>query len=272
MRPVPVGKSGDKGVAVKGPRTAVPSTGPLCRLCSSSAAGLPRPERAPVNDAQTISNASRRRVVESLSGARSWLVDRQHQLPSGMAGHSTFERLSGYCQRDRLCDHRANCASIDQRRDLAQLFAIGSDDEEHAALAVLAVRCCFGFGDRLRQTDQDSSRLQHLPGSFARTTTDGVKNDIRIAHGLFEPNALIVNDLIRPKVEQEVAVLSRRGADHVRTLPAGNLNRKGANPSGGAVDQHTLARRKSRVLEKGLPGSKRRKRDGGRLHKIKCLG
>jgi hypothetical protein len=39
------------------PRTAVPSTGPLCHLCSSSAAGLPRPERAPVNDAQTISNA-----------------------------------------------------------------------------------------------------------------------------------------------------------------------------------------------------------------------
>src|SRR5438552_16430134 len=34
----------------------VPSTGPLCHLCSSSAAGLPRPERAPVNDAQTISN------------------------------------------------------------------------------------------------------------------------------------------------------------------------------------------------------------------------
>src|SRR5215471_14555037 len=262
MRPVPVGKSGDKGVAVKGPRTAVPSTGPLCRLCSSSAAGLPRPERAPVNDAQTISNASRsnasrRRVVESLSVARSWLVNRQHQLPSGMAGHSTFERLSGYCQRDRLCDHRANCASIDQRRDLAQLFAIGSDDEEHAALAVLAVRHCFGCGERLRQTDQDSSRLQHLPGSFARTTTDGVKNDIRIAHGLFEPNVLIVNHLIRPKVEQEVAVLSRRGADHVRTLPAGNLNRKGANPSGGAVDQHTLTWRKSRVVEKGLPRRER---------------
>jgi len=40
-----------------GPRTVVPSTGPLCHLCSSSAARLPRPERAPVNDAQTISNA-----------------------------------------------------------------------------------------------------------------------------------------------------------------------------------------------------------------------
>src|SRR5262249_1485157 len=46
MRPVPGGRSGDKGVAVEGPRTAVPSTGPLCHLCSSSAAGLPRPERA----------------------------------------------------------------------------------------------------------------------------------------------------------------------------------------------------------------------------------
>src|ERR1043166_7575262 len=40
-----------------GPRTAVPSTGPLCHRSSSSTAGLPRPERAPVTDAQTISNA-----------------------------------------------------------------------------------------------------------------------------------------------------------------------------------------------------------------------
>src|SRR5262244_3354333 len=37
---------------------------------------------------------SRRRVVEWLSVARSKLVDRQHQLPSGMAGHSTFKCLS----------------------------------------------------------------------------------------------------------------------------------------------------------------------------------
>src|SRR5215470_16054712 len=200
---------------------------------------------------------SRRRVVESLSVARSWLVDRQHQLPSSMAGHSTFKCLSGFCQRDCLCDHRANCTSIDQRRDLAQLFAIGSDDEEHAALAAPAVRCCFGLGDRLRQADQDASRLQHLPGPFARAATDGVKNDIHITHDLFEPNVLIVNDLIRPKVEQEVAVLSRRGADHVRTVPAGNLNRKATHPSGGAVDQYTLPWRKSRVVEEGLPSRER---------------
>src|SRR5262250_1402233 len=83
-----------------------------------------------------IALSSLRRVVESLSVARSWLVDGQHQLPSGMAGHSTFKCRSGFCQRDCLCDHRADCASIDQRRDLAQLFAIGSDDEEHAALAM----------------------------------------------------------------------------------------------------------------------------------------
>src|SRR5262249_17340140 len=57
MRPVPGGRTGDKGVAVEGLRTAVPSTEPLCDLCSSSAAGLPCPERAPVNDAQTISSA-----------------------------------------------------------------------------------------------------------------------------------------------------------------------------------------------------------------------
>src|SRR5262245_40822528 len=254
MRPAPGGGAatrGGGGGAENGRSVNGAFTPPMLVVCRRTAAFRARR----VNDAQTISDASRRRVVES--GARSWLVDRQHQLPSGMAGHSTFECLSGYCQWDRLCDHRANCANIDQRRDLAQLFAIGSDDEEHAALAVLAVHRCFGFGDRLRQTDQDSSRLQHLPGSFARTTTDGVKNDIHIAHGLFEPNVLIVNDLIRPKVEQEVAVLSRRGADHVRTLPAGNLNRKGANPSGGAVDQHTLTWRKSRVVEKGLPSRER---------------
>src|SRR5262249_38939587 len=142
-------------------------------------------------------------------------------------------------------------------RDLAQLFAIGSDDEEHAALAAIAVRRCFGFGDRLRQTDEDSSWLQYLPGSFARAATDGVKNDIHITHDLFEPNVLIVNDLIRAEVQQEVAVLSRRGADHVRTVPAGNLNRKAANPSGGAVDQHTLTWRKSRVIEEGLPSRER---------------
>src|SRR5262245_21272089 len=58
MRPVPGGgRSGDKGVAVEEPKTALPSTGPLRHLGSSSAAGLPRPERAPVNDTQTISNA-----------------------------------------------------------------------------------------------------------------------------------------------------------------------------------------------------------------------
>src|SRR5262249_47034310 len=70
MRPVPGGRSGDKGVAVERPRTAVPSTGPLCHLCSSSAAGLPRPEGTPVNDAQTSSNAipATRRLV-LVSGA-----------------------------------------------------------------------------------------------------------------------------------------------------------------------------------------------------------
>src|SRR5439155_1457404 len=158
-----------------------------------------------------------------------------------------------------------------KRREPAELLAIGPDDEEHAAPAALAVRRCFALGDRLWQADQDASRLQHLPGPFARAATDGVKNDIHVTHGLFEPIVLIVNDLIRPKVEQEVVVLSRRGADHVRTAPAGSLNRKGANPSGGAVDQHTLAWRKSRVLEKGLPDRERRKRDGGRLQKIECL-
>src|SRR5262249_54367107 len=61
------GRAATRGAAVKGPRTAVPSTGPLCRLCSSSAAGLPRPDLAPADDAQTISNAPRRRVVGAVS-------------------------------------------------------------------------------------------------------------------------------------------------------------------------------------------------------------
>src|SRR5215510_15866134 len=78
---------------------------------------------------------------------------------------------------------------------------------------------------------------------------------VRDEHG---SSVLIVNDLIRPKVEQEVAVLSRRGADHVRTVPPGSLNRKGADPSGATVDQRTLARRKSRVIEEGLPDRERR--------------
>src|SRR5262250_2683056 len=102
---------------------------------------------------------SRRRVVESLSVARSWLVDRQHQLPSGMAGHSTFECLSGLRQRDRLRGHRADCAGIDQRREPAELFAIGSDDEEHAALAALAVRRCLVLGD-------GSGKLTRMPPGF----------------------------------------------------------------------------------------------------------
>src|SRR5439155_24977443 len=159
-----------------------------------------------------------------------------------------------------------------KRREPAELLAIGPDDEEHAAPAALAVRRCFALGDRLWQADQDASRLQHLPGPFARAATDGVKNDIHITHDLFEPNVLIVNDLIRPKVEQEVAVLSRRGADHVRTVPAGHLNRKAANASGGAVDEHTLTWRKSRVLEVGLPSRGRGKRVGDRRHELKCRG
>src|SRR5215831_10108984 len=214
----------------------------------------------------------RRRVVESLYVTRSWLFDRQHQLPSGMAAHSAFKCLSGLRQRDCFRDHWADCAGIYQRRDSAKLFSIGADDEKHAATAaVLAVRRPFALGDRPRQSDEDSRRLQHLPGAFSRFAADGVKNDIYIAHGLFELNALIVNDLIRPKAEQEVAVFSRCRADRVRTVPAGNLNRKAANPSGGAVDQHTLARRKSRVSKKRLPDRERRKRDGGCLHMIKCL-
>src|SRR5438046_2632345 len=142
-----------------------------------------------------------------------------------MAGYSTFKCLSSLRQRDCLCDDGADCASIDQRRDLAQLFAIGSDDEEHAAPSVLAVRRCLGLGDRLRQTDQDSSRLQHLPGSFARAATDGVKNDIHITHGLFELNVLIVNDLIRTKAEQEVAVFRRFRADCISLVPASTMSR-----------------------------------------------
>src|SRR5499427_1525411 len=130
------------------------STAPSYKV--SIALILPELNRS-ISDGMTPSAMrSRPRVVESLSVARSWLVDRQHQLPSGMAGHSTFKCPSGFCQRDCLCDHRADRASIDQRRDLAQLFAIGSDDEEHAALAV---RRCFGLGYRLRQTDQNASWL-----------------------------------------------------------------------------------------------------------------
>src|SRR5215467_4363436 len=133
------------------------STAPSYKV--SIALILPELNRS-ISDGMTPSAMrSRPRVVESLSVARSWLVDRQHQLPSGMAGHSTFKCLPGFCQRECLCDHRADRASIDQRRDLPQLFAIGSDDEEHAALAAIAVRRCFGLGDRLRQTDQDASWL-----------------------------------------------------------------------------------------------------------------
>ena len=81
----------------------------------------------------------------------------------------------------------------------------------------------------------------------------------------------IINDLIRPKAEQEVAVFRRCRADRVGPVPTGDLNGKAANPAGGAVDQHALTRRKPRVIEEGLPDRQRRKRDGGRLRVINCL-
>src|SRR5262245_40176573 len=89
-------------------------------------------------------------------------------------------------------------------------------------------------------------------------------------HGLFKLSLPIINDLIRSKAEQEVAVFRRCRADRVGAVPAGDLNGKAANSASGAVDQHALARRKPRVIEEGLPDRKRRNRDGGRLRMINC--
>ena len=100
-----------------------------------------------------------------LSGERTYAEalssrDLQHQLSSGMAGHSAFKCLSGLRQRDCFRDHRADCAGIYQRRDFAELFSIGLDDEKHSApAAALAMRRPFALGDRPRQTDEDSRRL-----------------------------------------------------------------------------------------------------------------
>src|SRR5262245_65860268 len=87
-----------------------------------------------VNEALIVSPsdgaADRGGQLGPLSGERTYAEalssrDLQHQLASGMAGHSAVKCLSGLRQRDCFRDHRADCAGIYQRSDSDKLFSIG---------------------------------------------------------------------------------------------------------------------------------------------------
>src|SRR5262245_31977350 len=131
--------------------------------------------------------------------------------------------------------------------------------------------CRFALGTGTRQADEDSRRLQYLPGPFARGAADRVQDHINIVDHLLKLLLLIVNDLIRAEAEQEVAVFRRCGSDHISAAPVSELNGKGSDPAGGPMDQHALTRRQTRVIEKGLPDRQRGKWDGRSLRVIECL-
>ena len=143
-----------------------------------------------------------------------------------MAGHPAFKRLSGPRQRNCFCDDRPNCAGIYQRRDFTKLFSIRLDDEKQPAPAMV---CRFALWDGTRQADEDSRRLQYLPGPFARGAADRVQDHINIVDHLLKLLLLIVNDLIRAEAEQEVAVFRRCGSDRISAAPVSDLNSKGSD-------------------------------------------
>src|SRR5262245_1191927 len=148
------------------------------------------------------------------------------------------------------------------------MFSIRLNDEKQPAPA-MGRR--FALGDGTRQADEDSRRFQYLPGPFARGAADRVQDHIDIMDHLLKLLVLIVNDLIRAEAEQEVAVFLRCGSDHISAAPMSDLNSKGSDPAGGAMDQHALTRRQTRVIEKGLPDRQRGKWDGRGLRVIECL-
>jgi hypothetical protein len=65
----------------------------------------------------------------------------------------------------------------------------------------------------------------------------------------------------------KIHVGCRSGADNVRTFPAGELDREGANAASRTLNQDTPARLQISVIKKTLPGSSRANGDGGGLVK-----
>ena len=80
-----------------------------------------------------------------------------------------------------------------------------------------------------------------------------------------------VEELTNPDPAQVVAILGERGSDHIRARGSGELDEEGADATGGADDEHGLARC-GRQRVKGRDRSDCRQRGGAGLSEIDAAG
>ena len=148
---------------------------------------------------------------------------------------------------------------VDEPGQLAQLRAIGLDNEVAAAnivSAALAVR-------RLGDGHQDPAGARHPPGPGHGVTADGIYHHIDVAELIFEP-AGVVDDLPGTQTSDVRGVAGRRCRGYSRAVRGGELDSVGADAPAAAVDKDMLAGPQVRVLMQGLPRGERAERDGRR--------
>ena len=75
----------------------------------------------------------------------------------------------------------------------------------------------------------------------------------------------VVDDDVGAELPCALDAARRRRGGHVGAVAAGQRRGELADPAGGPVDEHALARGEPAVLEKPLPGAERGERHGGRL-------
>jgi len=154
------------------------------------------------------------------------------------------------CDPEDRVNDRANAAGVDESRDLNELGAVRLHQHGNTANAVFrSDRFRSVAGDR----DEDAARTQHAPGSIEGVASDRVDDRVHASEPILETSRGIIHHLVGTEFLQERDIPFRGGPDDVGSARVRELDREGADPARGAVDEDAIACGHARVVEQRLP-------------------
>jgi len=174
----------------------------------------------------------------------------QYQFAASVTRKTAFKRLAGPRERKHRVNDRANAAGVDESRDLNELGAVRLHQHGNTANAVFrSDRFRSVAGDR----DEDAARTQHAPGSIEGVASDRVDDRVHASEPIPKTSRGIIHHLVGTEFLQERDIPFRGGPDDVGSARVRELDREGADPARGAVDEDAIACGHARVVEQRLP-------------------
>ena len=102
--------------------------------------------------------------------------------------------------------------------------------------------------------DEHAARFDQRPGPLLRLAPNGIHDDIYIMSHLLKGGRVVIDHDLSSQRTNKLQVIEGRGADHVRALPACELDCVVAHAACRAVDQDLLTSLQIGQAEQCQPG------------------